>query len=150
MNALDTGWQYFKKFKQQHGNVLIELALVLPVLLLLLAGIVQFGFILNARVAVNSAAYEAVRTATLADEPDAAAIEAVSDYASASLPGWNFNERLRARVNIPDTDPGTIISVEVIYSIPVFFSNIFPFSQSGSLPVMEIRGFSSMRIEEKE
>jgi len=37
-------------FKSKGGAVFIELALVMPILLLLVAGIVQFGFILNAKV----------------------------------------------------------------------------------------------------
>jgi hypothetical protein len=139
----------FREFQQQHGNVLLELALILPILLLLLAGIVQFGFILNAEIAVNSAAYEAVRTATLSDNPSSAALNAVQNYAASSLPGWSFSERLKAKVNIPDINPGTLISVEVIYSIPIFFSNVFSFSNSGS-SAMEIKGVSVMRIEEKE
>jgi len=140
---------YSKKFQKQNGNVLIELALILPVLLLILAGIVQFGFILNAKIAVNSAAYEAVRAATLADNPDSAAVNAAQNYASSSLPGWSFGERLKVIVNIPDRNPGTLISVEVIYSVPVFFSNVFSFSGGGTSS-MDIRGVSAMRIEEKE
>ncbi len=145
--------KFLIKFQGELGNVLVELALVLPVLILLLAGIVQFGFILNAKVAVNSASYEAVRIATLAENPEEAALAAVLNYASASLPGWSFDERLKARLNIPDKNPGTLISVEVIYSIPIFFSNIFPFSAIGSnnsLSFMEVKGFSAMQIEEKE
>ena len=47
----------------EYGNVMLELALIMPLFLLLLSGIVQFGFILNAKVAVNSASYEASRAA---------------------------------------------------------------------------------------
>ena len=47
----------------QYGSVMLELALIMPLFLLLLSGIVQFGFILNAKVAVNSASYEASRAA---------------------------------------------------------------------------------------
>ena len=137
------------KMKNERGNVLIELALVTPLLILLIAGIVQFGFILNAKIAVNSASYEGVRSATLADEPISAALQAVENYASGSLPGWSFNQRLKARVNIPSTNPGEVISVEVIYTIPVFFSKIPPFSE-GSNSFTEISGMSVMKIEEKE
>jgi uncharacterized protein (UPF0333 family) len=141
-----------KKFNgvyNQNGNVLLELSLILPVLLLFISGIIQFGFILNAKIAVNSAAYEATRTATISEEPYSSAIVAIEDYAKGSLPGWKFGERLKASVNIPDKNPGTIITVEVIYSIPVFFSGIIhlPDTVNG---FANIRGMSAMRIEEKE
>ena len=136
-------------FYTQNGNVLLELALILPVLLLFISGIVQFGFILNAKIAANSAAYEAARTATLSEEPYSSAAAAIEKYANGSLPGWKFGERLKAAVNIPDTNPGTRITVEVIYSVPVFFSGIirFPGTVNG---FTDVKGMSAMIIEEKE
>jgi Flp pilus assembly protein TadG len=141
--------QIFNGFYNQNGNVLLELALILPVLLLFISGIVQFGFILNSKIAANSAAYEAARAATLSEEPYSAATAAIENYANGSLPGWKFGERLNAAINIPDTNPGTLITVEVIYSVPLFFSGIvrFPGVANG---FTDIKGMSAMRIEEKE
>lgn len=136
-------------FISEKGNVFIELALVMPVLLLLIAGIVQFGFILNARVVVNSASYEAARAATLAEDPVGEALNAIQNYASSTLPGWDFDERLRAKINISGTDPGDVVSIEVTYLIPVFFPKILPFAV-GSGGYTDISGSSVMRIEEKE
>lgn len=134
---------------QEKGSIFIELALVLPVLILLIAGIIQFGFLLNAKIAVNSASYEAARIATLSDNPETDAINAVSAYASSTIPGWNFDERLGLKLNISGTEPGDIVDVEVTYLIPVFFSKIAPFSmfENGYAKVI---GSSVMRIEEKE
>jgi Flp pilus assembly protein TadG len=133
----------------QNGNVLLELALILPVLLLFISGIVQFGFILNAKIAANSAAYEAARTATLSEEPYSSALAAVENYANGSLPGWKLGERLKAAIDIPDSNPGTLVVVEVTYSVPVFFSGIirFPGAANG---FTDVKGMSAMRIEEKE
>lgn len=135
------------KIHLKNGNVLLELALVMPILLLLLAGIVQFGFIFNAKIAVNSASYEGARAATLADDPLSEALNSIENYASSTLPGWNFNERLKGNINIQGTNPGDMVSVEVIYSIPVFFAKILPFYDSDTI---DISGISVMRIEEKE
>lgn len=134
---------------QEKGSIFIELALVLPILILLIAGIIQFGFLLNAKIAVNSASYEAARIATLSDNPETDAINAVSAYASSTIPGWNFDERLGLKLNISGTEPGDIVDVEVTYLIPVFFSKIAPFSmfENGYAKVI---GSSVMRIEEKE
>ena len=76
--------------KSEDGNVLVEFALIMPVLLLLIAGIIQFGFILNAKVAVNSVSYEAARAATLSENPEVDAVNAVTNYAAASLSGWDL------------------------------------------------------------
>src|SRR5665647_302149 len=135
-------------YYNKNGNVLLELALVMPVLLLFISGIVQFGFILNAKIATNSAAYEAARIATLSEEPYSSAAAAIEKYANGSLPGWKFGERLKATVNIPDTNPGTLITVEVIYGVPVFFSGIIRFP-GGANGFTDIKGMSAMRIEEK-
>lgn len=136
-------------FKLRDGAVFIELALVMPILLLMLAGIIQFGFILNAKVAVNSASYEAARAATLAEDPVGEALKSVQSYASSTLPGWDFSERLKADVYISGSSPGDTVKVKVIYSIPVFFSKILPLP-AGKDGYTGISGTSIMRIEEKE
>jgi hypothetical protein len=138
----------YKKSSEQ-GNVFIELALVMPILILLVAGIIQFGFILNAKVAVNSASYEAARAATLSDKPELDAANSALSYAYSTLPGWSFDERLSLKVDVSGTDPGDIVQVEVIYKVPVFFSKISPFSMFED-GYAEVCGSSAMSIEEKE
>ena len=137
------------KIKNYSGSVLLELSLIIPILLLLIAAIVQFGFVLNAKIAVNSAAYEAARAATISENPNDSAIYAIENYAKSSIPGWSFSERLRANIVIPNNNPGTEASVEVFYRVPLFFSKILPFDNSSSTSI-EVKGKSVMRIEEKE
>ena len=137
------------KIFQEKGSVFIELAIVLPILILIIAGIIQFGFLLNAKIAVNSASYEAARIATLSDNPEKDVVNVVLAYASSTMPGWNFDERLSLKLDISGTKPGDIVNVEITYLIPVFFSKIAPFStfEDGYAKVV---GSSVMRIEEKE
>ena len=134
------------KFKtvSEKGSIFVELALVMPVLILLIAGIIQFGFLLSAKIAVNSASYEAARIATLSD-----AVNTVLTYASSTMPGWNFDERLSMKMDISSKEPGGVVQIEVTYKIPLFFSKIPPFSMVGDGSI-EIRGSSVMSIEEKE
>lgn len=49
--------------KEEKGQSLVELALVLPFLLLILLGIIQFGFVLSGQITVTSAAREGARLA---------------------------------------------------------------------------------------
>ncbi len=136
-------------YKGENGNVLLEFALIMPVLLLIIAGIIQFGFILNAKVAVNSASYEAARSATLSENPEVDAVNAVANYAASSLSGWNLNERLSVEVDLSGNDPGDIVRINVFYNVPVFFSSII--SGSGIKgEFFKVTGTSTMQIEEKE
>lgn len=136
-------------YKSEGGNVLVEFALIMPVLLLIIAGIIQFGFIMNAKVAVNSASYEAARTATLSENPETDGINAAANYAASSLPGWDINERLGIEIDLNGSDPGDIVRVNVSYNVPVFFSNIISGSGFDS-EFFKVIGTSTMQIEEKE
>lgn len=65
----------------KRGQSLVEMALMLPLLLLLVFGIIEFGRILNASIMVTSAAREGARYgATGADEADI--IQQVNDSLS--------------------------------------------------------------------
>jgi hypothetical protein len=137
----------YQNSSRQSGSVLIEFALIAPILILLIAGVIQFGFILNAKIAVNSASYEGARAATLAKDPSRGALEAVQKYASSTMPGWDYSDRLKAEIDIQGTDPGDLVSVKVVYDIPVFFPKILPVGNSETFCVS---GSSVMQIEEKE
>lgn len=137
------------KTGSENGNVLVEFALIMPVLLLILAGIIQFGFLLNGKIAVNSASYEAARAATLSDDPEADAINAVASYASASLPGWDLGEQLSMEINTTGDSPGDRVQISVFYDVPLFFSKVLPISENGSNS-FRVSGSSVMQIEEKE
>ena len=49
----------------EKGQSLVEFALLLPILLLLLLGIIQFGIIFNGQITVTSAAREGARLAAV-------------------------------------------------------------------------------------
>ena len=136
-----------KYFKKDYGSALLEFALIAPALFLLFAGIIQFGFIINAKVVVNSASYEGARAATMSDDPEAGAVQAVINYASASIPGWSLDSRLEVETNYSGNNPGDEVTVKVNYYVPIFFNNIIPLPDTTQ---MCICGESTMQIEEKE
>jgi len=133
--------------KKDRGSALLEFALIAPVLFLLFAGIVQFGFIINAKVVVNSASYEGARAATMSEDPETGASQAVLEYASASIPGWNLDSRLEIETSNSGNNPGDEVTVRVRYYVPVFFSNIVSLPGGSQMSVI---GESTMQIEEKE
>lgn len=136
----------FRKIKLRNGSSLIELAIITPVLLLILAGIIQFGFILNAKIAVNAASFEGARAAILSEKPEEDAMSAILNYASSSLPGWSFVERLSASIESEGESPGDNIMVKVKYNVPVFFQNLFSLQKRD---FFEVESCSYMQIEEK-
>lgn len=48
-------------FKNEKGQAMVEFALVLPLLLIIIAGIIDFGLIFNQKVLANNASREAAR-----------------------------------------------------------------------------------------
>jgi uncharacterized protein (UPF0333 family) len=57
---------------QEAGQAYLEFLLILPLLLALIAGILYFGRVLYAKIAVDNAAYDCVRTAAEAMQQDGA------------------------------------------------------------------------------
>lgn len=51
----------FKLIKGEKGQSLVEFAIVLPVLMLFLLGIIEFGWLFNAKITLTSAAREGAR-----------------------------------------------------------------------------------------
>lgn len=55
----------FELYKSENGSVMVEFAIVSTVLILLLAGIIQFGLIFNVQLGLDNAAREGARFASL-------------------------------------------------------------------------------------
>jgi Flp pilus assembly protein TadG len=67
--------------RSERGAEVIEMAIVLPLLLLLIMGIVEFGFIFQRYVVLTNAAVEGARVATLPGYSDDDAVARVQSYA---------------------------------------------------------------------
>ena len=50
-----------KHLKNEHGQAMVEFALILPILLLFIAGIIDFGWIYHNQLSANNASREAAR-----------------------------------------------------------------------------------------
>jgi Flp pilus assembly protein TadG len=67
--------------RSERGANVIEMAIVLPLLLLLILGIAEFGFLFQRYVVLTNAAVEGARVATLPGYSDDDAIARVQSYA---------------------------------------------------------------------
>lgn len=120
-----------KSSDRQSGQALVELALVLPILLLVLMAIVDFGRVFHGHLAVTAAARQAGREASLGRTDaeitsrarSAAAPLAASDLVVQVTPA--FSLRLA----------GTAIEVTVTYPMDILTPLIEPFLPSPHLIV---------------
>lgn len=77
----------FRAQGRDHGAVAVEFALVAPILLALLAGIVEFSYAYNLQISVTQAAREAAREMAIEDDQGAAELAA-----AAGAPGLNAED----------------------------------------------------------
>ena len=92
-----------RRFKSERGAELIEFALVFPLLLLVILGIVDFGFLFQRMEVVTNAAREGARVAVLPGYANADAEARVTDYIEAGgLPtAWQLGPVVVTDVTIP-------------------------------------------------
>lgn len=70
--------------KSEKGQALVEFALVLPILLGLIMGMIEFGWILNGKLTLTNAAREGARAAVASEDAIIAAKDAVVKACQAS------------------------------------------------------------------
>jgi len=93
-----------QRLRSERGAELIEMALVLPVLLLVLMGIVEFGFMFMRFVVLTNAANEGARVAILPSYGDGDAAEARAEsYAYTSgLPAGSVAAVMTPNINLTE------------------------------------------------
>jgi Flp pilus assembly protein TadG len=133
----------------EDGSTTVENIMWLPLLILTLAAIVQFGLYFNARTAVQAAAYEAARQASVDDDPVGRAEEVVYEFAGGVLPGWQQEDMVSVNVAVDHNyEPGNEVRVEVGYNVPAFFTG-FLTSEQHTTGWLHVVGSSTTTIEER-
>ena len=91
--------------RQDQGAAAVEFAVILPVLLLIVFGIIEFGFVFNTQIALTQAAregvrYEALGTGTAEAEAESAFIALQGQTATATLlEGCDNGDRARLEIS---------------------------------------------------
>jgi hypothetical protein len=132
---------------ESDGDVLLEFAMVLPVLLLLITGIFDFGFAFREYLLVTNAAREGARMAILPGYTDADVSARVKDYLTKA-------GGVRAAMIVdpivttgpPDSPPGATYTVKTVTAeVDHTFSLVAPFgSKYGTVA---LKAVSVMRVE---
>ncbi|KKM11911.1 hypothetical protein SY88_06665 [Clostridiales bacterium PH28_bin88] len=126
-------------WKEQRGQGLAELALLLPVLLLLVMGMMEFGRVSHAYLAVTNAAREGARAAAVG-APDAQIIDVVKASAG-SLAGNSLEITIDPQES--SRQRGQPVRVAVRYGVAI----ISPVIQSVVPNPVWVTGETSMRVE---
>jgi len=96
--------------KRKTGQSIVEFALVLPVLLLILMGIIEFGRLLETTNVLTSAAREGVRVAAVT-APDASQV----NNAAQNILTANNISNATITVNGPNTNREVSVTVQITY-----------------------------------
>jgi Flp pilus assembly protein TadG len=127
--------------RRDAGAAAVEMALLMPLLLLLVFGIIDFGRMLNAQITVTEAAREGARAASLSPSQNPSVIEAdASARVNRVAAGFNATTTVVSNC-IGNPAPGDDATVQVTYQFkfatPVgFFAGLLPNgSADGSMPL---------------
>jgi Flp pilus assembly protein TadG len=122
--------------RRQGGQELVEYALVFPLLLLLILGIIEFGIIIFSYNTISNAAREGARYGVV-NRKDMAGVSArVRDRAV------GLDQSL---LQVTSTETGGAIRVEVIYDARLMTAPIV--EAVGGDPTLRLRAVSTMRAE---
>ena len=103
--------------RARRGAALVEMAIALPVLLILTLGLIEFGWVFLKVSQINMAARHGVRTAVRPDATDAAVTAAVSNMmTSAGISAGNYT--------MTHTDLGVGVGEAVTVHIAVNYSQV--------------------------
>jgi Flp pilus assembly protein TadG len=105
-----------RRKNNQHGQAVVEFAVILPVLLLVLFSILQFGIVFNNYIQVTAAAREGARKAAVSRGLGASgAKSAAVTAAKGAAPGLDQSKLTVTFPNNPSFTAGTDVVVQVTY-----------------------------------
>lgn len=136
----------YKKLKfhrNEEGQSLVEFALLLPVLMIILLGIVEFGFMFNAKITLNSAAREGARVYAITNATDQVdtAVNNTLGYLG-PIPATSI---IKANIKLNETS--TIKMAKITVKKDVYFlTNFFDFMLPDKISMAST---AEMRIEHK-
>lgn len=106
-----------RRFPKRSGQALVEFALTVPILLLLVVGIIEFGRLMSAYQTITDTAREAARRAVVADAPcdDAGKQKAIQEMIDNRLVGAGLRPGALAVRDIDCSNNPTTVRLEYAY-----------------------------------
>ena len=107
--------------RNQRGQSLVGLALVLPILLVIVLGVMTFGIAINTKIAVSTAAREAARNYAVFQDPSQARQKAYDSLRQAlPVSSTEFNQNFNPASDVAISVSGGYVTVTVTYHQPVY------------------------------
>lgn len=148
MDAMKT---FLKRWRSEEGAELVEFALVVPMLLLVVLGIAEFGFIFQRYEVLTNAAREGARMAVLPNYTTADVQARISAYvATAGVPTAGLSLPVVADVTIPvggGRPPVNAKSVTVTYTHNYMFLGGIGAWFGSAYTTLPLTAVSAMRTE---
>ena len=128
-----------KKFSKENGQSMVEFALIMPILLLILVGIIEFGFMFSNFLTLTNASREAVRAISLGSS-DASATQRAKDTSINLDP-----TQIVVVINPSDSnrDPGDSVTVTITYE----YDFLTPFMERIFGSDFQLETDTTMRVE---
>ncbi len=119
------------KIRSEQGTAIVEFAIVLPLLLVILFGIIEFGFLLYNQAMLTNAAREGARTGIIIQTPRNSTADITTvvdnylrDYLVTFTSGTQPTPNTVVKINGTEANPGTVglqpaqdyLTVEVTYN----------------------------------
>jgi Flp pilus assembly protein TadG len=137
------------RLASSRGTELVELALVTPVLLLMIAGLIDVGFLFNRYAVVTNAAREGARVAAVPGWIEDDVRARVGEYvAAAGIPAGSVATTVTPVVVAAGTR--SVNAVRVVVSCPYNYLILGPIAQwvqSNPMPGLTLRAAATMRTE---
>ena len=137
-----------KKLKAQKGAAAVEFAIILPVLVMLLFGIIEFGIILYDKAMITNASREGARAGILFHPDgilDAEIRRVVRNYCSEHVITFGEDSIDDSDSDIPITRTGGNLTVKVIYRYDFL---VLPDFVTGIVGDINLSAVTTMRMEE--
>ena len=153
----------FHKWRNDHGGAMVEFAIVLPFLLLLVGGIIEFGFLFYNKQVITNASREGARAGIVFQENSSGEIVTtetdvqalVSNYCADKLINFGENESISTFARNAE-DPNTLVEdlnfpqhlkVTVIFTHTFLLSSFLSLSGLDVGPTFPISASTVMKME---
>jgi Flp pilus assembly protein TadG len=137
--------RYWKHLHGEHGQGLVELAMVVPLLLLLALGTVDFGLAFRTYISLTNAAREGARwISTHPENPSAAMARVTVEAGRVGLSPSATDDTLITVIFDPDKtsySAGEEVTITVLHDYPLLFGFVtaipaIPFAASATMTVL--------------
>ncbi|MFH1738938.1 MAG: TadE family protein [bacterium] len=134
--------QLMNRFGRESGAATVELAAVLPILLMFVFGIVEFGRVTMVCHVLTTTAREGARKACLPGADNSTVLERIANELAQAGLTYDSYELSPADISTADRDEPVTVSVRINYESIAWVSGFFP-----GLSGMQLQGVAVMRKE---